>query len=123
MKLGLLILAGSVISSFGIGAFLGDQSTPDLRLAVWLGMLGPLAATLCSMVAVNRAYRMDPAGLTRVMIGAFVAKVIFFGGYVMLVMKAGWVQADPFAISFVSYFLALHIIEAVRLQRLIASNK
>lgn len=118
MRLGMWILAGSAISSFGIVAFLGDEAAPELRLAIWLGMLGPLAATLCSMVAVNRAHRKDPASLTRVMIAAFVAKVAFFGGYVILVVKAGWVLPTPFAVSFVSYFFALHIIEAVRLRRL-----
>ena len=39
----------------------------------------------------------------------------------MLVMKAGWVRPTPFAISFVSYFFALHIIEAFRLRRLVTS--
>ena len=116
------MLAGSAISSFVIVAFLGDEANPDLRMAVWLGMLGPLAATLCSMVAVGRASRRDPAGLTKVMIGAFVAKVFFFGGYVMLIMKAGWVQPTAFAVSFVSYFFALHIIEAFRLRRLSTST-
>jgi hypothetical protein len=122
MKLGLLILAGSAVSSFGIVAYLGDEATLDLRLAVWLGMLAPLAATLCSMVVLDRAYRRDPASLTRVMIGAFVTKVFFFGGYVVLVVKAGWVRPTPFAISFVSYFFALHIIEAFRLRRLVTST-
>jgi hypothetical protein len=122
MKLGLLVLVASAISAFGIVAYLGDEATLDLRLAVWLGMLAPLAATLCSMVAINRAHRRDPASLTRVMIGAFVAKVFFFGGYVMLVVKAGWVRPNPFAISFVSYFFALHIIEAFRLRRLVTST-
>ena len=121
MKLGLWMLAGSAISSFVIVAFLGDEANPDLRMAVWLGMLGPLAATLCSMAVVNRAYRREPATFTRAMIGAFVAKVFFFGGYVMLIMKAGWVRPTPFAISFVSYFFALHIIEAFRLKRLVTS--
>jgi hypothetical protein len=122
MKLGLLVLVGSAVSSFGIVASLGDEAALELRLAVWLGMLAPLVATLCSMVAVNRAYRRDPATFTRAMIGAFVAKVLFFGGYVMLVMKAGWVRPTAFAISFVGYFFALHIIEAFRLRRLVTST-
>ena len=36
---------------------------------------------------------------TGVMIKAFVAKMVFFGGYVALIVKAGWVQPVPFAIS------------------------
>jgi hypothetical protein len=122
MKLGLCMLAGSVLSAFGIVAFLGGEATPDVCPAVWLGMLGPLAVALCSMVAVNRAYRRDPAGVTRIMIGAFAIKVVFFGGYAILVMKAGWVRPTPFVISFVSYFFAFHVIETIRLRRLIAST-
>ena len=121
MKLGLGILAGSALSTFGIVAFLGDEATPDMRLAIWLGMLAPLAAALCSMVFVNRAYRREPAALTRAMTETFIAKLVFFGGYVMLIMRSGWVQPTPFVISFVGYFFALHILEAFRLRRLVAS--
>ena len=116
------MLAGSALSAFGIVAFLGDEATPDLRLAVWLGMVGPLVATLCAMVAMNRAYQRDPAGLTGVMIKAFVAKMVFFGGYVALLVKSGWVRPVPFAISLVCYFLVLHMIEAIRLRRLFANT-
>ena len=122
MKFGWWMLAGSAVSAFGIVALLGDEATPDLRLAVWLGMLGPLAATLCAMVASTRAYRRNPESLTGAMIKAFVAKMIFFGGYVALVVEAGWVRPVPFAISFTSYFVVLHMIEAFRLRRLFANT-
>jgi len=122
MKLGLWMLAGSAVSSFAVVAFLGDGATPELRLSVWLGMLGPLVAALCSMVALNRAHRKDPANVTKVLIAAFAAKVVFFGGYVILIVKAGWVSPNPFVVSLVSYFFALHIIEAIRLRRLVTST-
>jgi hypothetical protein len=122
MKSAWWMLAGSAASCLGVVAFLGERATPDLRLAIWLGMLGPLVATLCAMVAMNRAYRRDPASLTGVMIKAFVAKMVFFGGYVALIVKAGWVQPVPFAVSFIIYFLALHMIEAFRLRRLFTNT-
>ena len=114
------MLAGSVLSAFGIGIFLGDAATPDLRLAVWLGMIGPLLATLCSMVATDRAYRKQPASVTGVMITAFVAKMVFFGGYIALVITSGWVRPVPFALSFIGYLLVFYIVEAFRLRRLFA---
>lgn len=120
MKLGVWMLAGSVVSALGITGFLGRAAPPDVRLAVWLGMLGPLAATLVSAVMVARVYRRQPERLTSVMIGAFAAKMFFFGGYVLLIVKSGWVRPVPFVISFTGYFLALHIIEAFRLKRLFA---
>src|SRR4026209_82331 len=91
------MLAGSVLSAFLISVAL------DLRLAVWLGMLGPLLATLCSMVATDRAYRHRPSSLTGGMITAFVAKMVFLGGYVALVITSGWVRPVPFALSFIGY--------------------
>jgi hypothetical protein len=116
------LLAGSALSSFGIVAFLGKNATPDVRLAVWLGMVGPLAAALCSNIATERAYRKQPESVMRVMITAFGLKIVFFGGYIALVVKAGWVQSVPFAMSFTGYFLALHIIEAFHLRRLLATT-
>ena len=118
MKLSWWMLAGSVVSALGITAFLGTATPLD----VWLGMLAPLAATLCSSAFVERTYRTRPESLTRVMGTAFVVKMAFFGGYVVLVVKAGWVQPAPFVISFTGYFLALHFIEAVRLKRLVANT-
>jgi hypothetical protein len=122
MKLGWWMLAGSALTAFGIVALLGDEATADLRLAVWLGMLGPLTAALCGMFVVTRAYRRHAASLTKVMIGAFGAKMLFFGGYIALVIKAGWVRPVPFAISFTGYFIALHLLEAVHLRRLFATT-
>ena len=112
------MLAGSALSAIVVMAFLGDRATPNPRLSVFLGMVGPLAATMCAMVSATRAYRRDPVSLTGAMIKAFIAKLVFFGGYVALVVKAGWVQPVPFAISFTSYFVLLHMIEAFRLRRL-----
>jgi hypothetical protein len=122
MKLSWWMLAGSVVSALGITAFLGTATPLDVRLGVWLGMLAPLAATLCSWAVVERTYRTRPENLTRVMGTAFVVKMAFFGGYAVLVVKAGWVQPASFVISFTGYFLALHFIEAVRLKRLVANT-
>jgi hypothetical protein len=48
--------------------------------------------------------------------------MFFFGGYVLLIVKSGWVRPVAFAVSFTGYFLALHIIEAFRLKRLFAGT-
>ena len=117
------MLAGSAVSALGITLFLGAATPLNLRLAVWLGMLAPAVAAAVSAVIFERAYRKRPESLTGIMGFAFGAKMIFFGGYVVLVVKAGWVQPTPFVISFTSYFFALHITEAVRLRRLFAQNR
>ena len=122
MKLGLVMLAGSILSAFGIVTVLGVEAEPDVRLAVWLGMAAPLVAAVGSVIAIEQVHRKRPANLTGVMAAAFAAKMIFFGGYVALVVKMGWVQPTPFAITLTGYFLVLHVTEAIYLRRLFATT-
>jgi hypothetical protein len=114
MKLVWWMLAGSTISAFVISALF----VKGAKLEVWLGMLGPLAAALVSWIAMERQYRRRLERLTAVMIRAFAAKMVFFGFYITILLSAGWVQPIPFAISFICYFLSLHIVEAIALRRL-----
>jgi hypothetical protein len=118
MKVGLLMLAGSVLSAYGIVAILGAEADPDVRLAVWLGMAAPLAAAMISTIVIEHVWRTRPADLTKLMTAAFAAKLILFAGYVALIVKMGWVEPISFATSFTGYFLVLHVTEALHLRRL-----
>ena len=115
------MLLGSVLSCL-VATILVGAAAPTVRLAVWLGMTGPLVAALGTWVAVERMFRRQPEKVTGVLIKAFVVKMVFFGGYVALILKGSGVQPVPFVISFALYFLALHITEAVRLKRLFAPS-
>ena len=121
MKLGLVMLVGSVLSAFGIVALLGAEAEPDVRLAVWLGMAGPLVVAVGSAIAIERVFRKRPESSTKFMAAAFAAKMILFGGYVALVVAMGWARPTPFAIAFVAYFLVLQITEAFYLKHLFAT--
>jgi hypothetical protein len=111
MKLAWWMLAGSVVSSFIMAALLGAE----IKLEVWLGMLGPLTAALVSWIAMERQHVRRPEGLTAVLIKAFAAKVIFFGGYITVLVRLGLVRPIPFVVSFIIYFLALHVVEVIGL--------
>ena len=87
---------------------------------IWLGMLGPLTVVCATWVLTERVYRANPAGLTAVVITAFAGKLIFFGAYVALAIGVLDVQVPPFAASFTTYFVALHMVEALLLKRLLA---
>lgn len=117
MKLLWWMLSGSALSALALSVFVEGAIRRDL----WLGMLGPLAAALASWVAMKRMYGRRPAALTSLMIKAFAAKMMFFAAYVTVLVKTNAVQPAPFAISFVSYFILLHAIEAIGLQRLQAT--
>jgi len=121
MKLGAWMVAGSVLSAFVVVTLLGTDVPPDVRLGVWLGMAAPLVAALISTIAIESVFRKNPASLTGLMAAAFAAKMIFFGGYIALIVTMGWVRPIPFAISFTAYFLGLHVTEAFHLRRLFAA--
>ena len=119
MKLTWWMLSGSVLSAV-IFSVLFDA---DIRLEIWLGMLGPLASALVSWVAMERQYIRRPAAMTSLLMKAFAAKMVFFAGYVTALLSIGWVQPVPFVVSFAVYFISLHTFEAIGLHRLQAANQ
>jgi hypothetical protein len=54
------------------------------------------------------------------MIAAFFGKLVFFGAYVTVVLKVLAARPLPFVVSFTTYFIGLHLIEALWLQRFFA---
>jgi hypothetical protein len=118
MKLIWWMLSGSVLSAIILTTLLGEGA----RFELWLGMSGPLAAAIGSWIAMEHQHARRPAGLTGLLIKAFAAKMIFFAGYITALLSIGLVRPIPFVISFISYFIALHTVEAVGLRRLQAVN-
>jgi hypothetical protein len=86
--------------------------------AVIGGMIGPLLAVAATWIAVKRAHRRGPAAVQRVMLGAFFAKFVFFGVYVVVMIKVFKFEAVPFVLSFAVSFLGLYALQAVMLARL-----
>ena len=91
---------------------------PAFRLAIALGMAGPLLATTATWLVVLRAWQHDPMLVTPALLRAWAAKVVFFTAYVVLAIKGLGVAAEPFAISLAGYFIALYAAEALLLRRL-----
>ena len=114
-----LMVGASVGSWLAATALLGAQT----GVAVFLGMLAPLAMTVGSWVAIERAHRRNPADVTRLMMAAFAGKMVFFGAYVVVVLRGLSVQPQPFVISFTAYFIGLYLVEALYLRRLFAGVK
>ena len=63
---------------------------------------------------------MNPAGLTSVMMAAFAVKMMFFGLYVVAVVKLAGVGPSRSSLSFTVYFVGLYAAEALLLKRLSA---
>ena len=107
-----------IAGAIGSATVAGLVTAPDIRAAIVLGMVGPLAATIVTWVAVEHAYRRDPLAVTGVMLRAWLIKALFFTIYLIAVIRGLGVSGQPFAVSLASYFLVLHLIEAMLLKRL-----
>ncbi len=116
MRAAAWMAAASIGSALALAVAAGRAGAP----AVLLGMMAPLAAAAVSWVIIERVYTRAPARLTNVMIAAFAAKMVFFGGYVAAALKIVGVSATPFVASFTGYFIALYLTEALLMRRLFA---
>ena len=74
------------------------------------------------VVLMERTYRRNPAALTRLMIMAFAAKMMFFGAYVAFVLRMLPVRPIPFVVAFTSAFIVLYSMQAFSLRRLLAGE-
>ena len=111
------MIAGSVLSGLVAGALTGTIA----RSEVWLGMFAPLVVVCATWILTERVDTRHPERLTSAMISAFAGKLVFFGAYVWLAVGVLRVQPVPFVTSFTSYFIALHLLEALYLKRLFTS--
>ncbi len=104
------------VSALAVTVVAGGRDRPEIVL----GMVGPLAVAAGTWVMTERTYRRNPEGLTPLMIKAFAVKVLFFGGYVAMMLAVVQLRPVPFVASFTSYFIALHLTEALMMRRLFA---
>jgi hypothetical protein len=114
MKPAWWMVGSGVLSWLVVSAIPGVDSDVE----VLLGMIGPLAGAVATWVLVARTYATRPERLTALMVAAFGGKLVFFGAYVTVMLGVLSLRPLPFVISFTTYFIALHLFEALCLQRL-----
>ena len=93
-----------------------------IAAAILAGAIAPIAAAALSWLSIARAHERDPATVTRVMIAGFAAKMVFFGGYVVVVLRVFGVEPMPFIASFTTCFIGSYLVEALYLKRLFGSG-
>ncbi len=111
------MVAVAIISWLAITAVAG-AANPETGL----GMAGPLIGAGVTWVLVQRTYAASPERLTGVMIAALAAKMVFFGVYVIVMVRVLALRPIPFMASFTGYFVALYVMEALFLRRLFADG-
>jgi hypothetical protein len=107
----------SVVSWLAVSAIGGDRVNPEALF----GMLGPLVSACVAWIAMVRVHRSTPERLTAVMIAGFAVKLVFFGVYVVVMLRVLALRPVPFVTAFTSYFIALYAMQALFLNRLITT--
>jgi len=97
-------------------------SAGEANPEVLYGMAGPLAIAGASWITYERVHAVAPERLTNVMIVALAMKMVFFGGYVIVMLRVLALRPIPFVVSFAGYFIALHAMEALFLRRLLMDD-
>jgi hypothetical protein len=112
------MIVASVTSSVAASLLLGK----GIALEILMGMLGPLVVASGTWVVMEQTYRRDPERLTGLMFKAFAVKMLLFAAYVVVALKVFMLRPVPFVTSFTTYFIALHLTEALWLRRLFADR-
>jgi hypothetical protein len=103
------------LAAIGTGWLLGAGS---LAGPVFGGMIGPLVAAAATWVVAARQQARDPAGVMRVLVAAFAAKVLFFVAYVVAMIRIFDVEPRAFGLSFVASVIGLYAVQAAMFARL-----
>jgi hypothetical protein len=106
-----------VLSWLIVARFSDGRANPE----VLYGMIGPLAVAAVSWIVTKRTYAANPERLMGVLISGMAIKAVLFGAYVIVMLRVLSLRPAPFIASFTSYFIALHMMEALFMRRLFAN--
>lgn len=109
----------SMVSS----AFIATYVMPAVATEVLVGMAGPVVVAVGSIMMMDRVSRRTPEGLTRLLIRAFVSKMVVFGLYVVLATVLMSLDVVVFIVSFTMYFVLLYLVETFYVYQLCVSNR
>jgi hypothetical protein len=109
----------SMVSS----AFIATYVMPAVATEVLVGMAGPVVVAVGSIIMMDRVSRRNPEGLTRLLIRAFVSKMVVFGLYVALATVLMSLDVVAFVVSFTMYFVLLYLVETFYVYQLCVSNR
>src|SRR5262245_17142672 len=101
------MIGAATASWLALTAVVGDGN-PEYGL----GMVGPLVSAAVTWVLVRRtAASPQPERVTGVLIKALAGKMVFFGVYVIVMVRVLSLRPIPFMASFTGYFIALYVME------------
>jgi hypothetical protein len=108
------MVGASVLSWLAVTAASPGNVNPE----VLLGMAGPLASAAVTWIVTMRSRAVSPAAVMAVMMKALLAKMVFFGVYVAIMLRGLALRPNLFVASFTVYFIVLFLMQALFLSRL-----
>ena len=79
---------------------------------LFLGMIVPLVIGLLTVTKIQSIFTCNPGKLTSFMMKSFIGKLVIYGVYMMGIVAFSPFNERPFFISFMGYFITLHVLEA-----------
>ena len=111
------------LTALGAAIFVGASL---FGTAAWrdvgLGVLGPVLVSDVAWLLMERTHKRRPEALTSTLVAALGAKMVFFGLYLAVVLRWRPGGTTPFVVSLVGSFVALHLVEALFLRRLLGGG-
>ena len=83
---------------------------------IFLGMIAPLIIGVISITYISIINKKTPGKVTNVLYKSFAIKMITYGAYFICIFTFYTFNPMPFILSFFSYFITLHMIEALFLR-------
>ncbi len=83
---------------------------------IFLGMIAPLIIGVISIVYLSIVHKKSPEKVTSVIVKSFAGKMVFYAVYFVYIFAFYTFNPMPFILSFVGYFITLHIGEALFLR-------
>ena len=111
-----------ILASLGIlGLIAGIY--PVYGLELLLGWILPVLAGTVTLYFIDSAAQKDPFLVTKTLVKGFILKMIYYGATILTLFKLYSFEPIPFVCSFSSFFLGLHVLEAVIIKRISQSYK
>ena len=101
-----------IVFCFGSWSLVSWIIIKDYISELFLGMIVPLVIGLLTVTKIQSIFTSDPGELTSFMMKSFIGKLVIYGVYMMGIVAFSPFNERPFFISFMGYFITLHVLEA-----------
>ena len=116
MKFVACLAGGSILTAIVFSIVSGAAGLGAER-EIWFGMLAPTLASVVAWTAIERLRRLNPQKILKCLMLSFLIKFLFFGAYIIVVVKTTQVRPGFFVCCFAFFYLALHMTEALELRK------